>query len=115
MLGGLPSYVHAEEPLSFQSQLKLIQDTKTSQQKVAIEAAEQDLQTKELLYPEGKLIGRGIVKLIPETGANETLMCIVYIHLDMYCMCACFYGDILSRFPSFNVKTEIKDIVNTNV
>jgi hypothetical protein len=93
----------------------LIQDTKTSQQKVAIEAAEQDLQTKELLYPEGKLIGRGIVKLIPETGANDAVMCIAYIHLDMYYVCVCLYGDILLRFPSFHVKVEIKDIVNTNV
>eukprot|EP00596_Hydrurales_sp_CCMP1899_P002674 CAMPEP_0119052574 /NCGR_PEP_ID=MMETSP1177-20130426/73829_1 /TAXON_ID=2985 /ORGANISM="Ochromonas sp, Strain CCMP1899" /LENGTH=259 /DNA_ID=CAMNT_0007032193 /DNA_START=79 /DNA_END=858 /DNA_ORIENTATION=+ len=67
-IGGLPISVLAEEPLSFQSQLKLIQDNKTSQQKEAIEKAEQDLQTKELLYPEGKLIGRGIVNLIPESG-----------------------------------------------
>jgi hypothetical protein len=79
ILGGLPTHVLAEEPLSFQSQLKLIQDTKTSQQKVAIEAAEQDLQTKELLYPEGKLIGRGIVKLIPESGKNNLFMLMVHI------------------------------------
>jgi hypothetical protein len=60
--------VQAAEPPSFLDQLKLVQETKTSQQKVAIEQAEQDLQTKELLYPEGKLIGRGVVKLIPESG-----------------------------------------------
>jgi hypothetical protein len=41
ILGGLPTHVQAEEPLSFQSQLKLIQDNKTSQQKEAIEKAEQ--------------------------------------------------------------------------
>jgi hypothetical protein len=71
--------VQAAEPPSFLSQLKAVQDTKTSQQKLAIEQAEQDLQTKELLYPEGKLIGRGVVKLIPESGESDLCMLIVHI------------------------------------
>lgn len=66
---GLPTHSMAEEPLSFQNQLKLLQDEKVASQKLAIESAEQDLQTKELLYPEGRLIGRGIIRLIPESGA----------------------------------------------
>lgn len=65
---GLPSHSLAEEPASLQSQLKIIQDSKVASQKLAIESAEQNLQTKELLYPEGRLIGRGIIKLIPESG-----------------------------------------------
>lgn len=65
---GLPSYSVAEEAPSLKSQLKAIQDVKVASQKLAIETAEQDLQTKELLYPEGRLIGRGIIKLIPESG-----------------------------------------------
>lgn len=66
---GMPSISLAEEPLSLQSQLKIIQDEKVAKQKNAIELAEQDLQTKELLYPEGRLVGRGIIKLIPESGS----------------------------------------------
>ena len=58
---GLPLYSIAEEPPSLQSQLKLLQNEKVASQKSAIELAEQDLQTKELLYPEGRLIGRGII------------------------------------------------------
>ena len=69
-ISGLPSYSVAEEPPSLQSQLKIIQDTKVASQKSAIELAEQSLQTKELLYPEGRLIGRGIIKLIPESGTS---------------------------------------------
>ena len=65
---GLPSYSLAEEAPSLKSQLKAIQDVKVASQKLAIETAEQNLQTKELLYPEGRLIGRGIIKLIPESG-----------------------------------------------
>lgn len=62
-LCGLPSYAVADT--SLESQLKMIQDVKVQNQKRRIEAAESELQSKELLYPEGKLIGRGIVKLIP--------------------------------------------------
>jgi hypothetical protein len=58
----------AEEAPSLMSQLKVIQDAKVASQKSSIELAEQDLQTKELLYPEGRLIGRGIIKLVPESG-----------------------------------------------
>jgi hypothetical protein len=65
---GLPSITLADEPASLQNQLKIIQDSKVASQKLAIESAEQNLQTKELLYPEGRLIGRGIIKLIPESG-----------------------------------------------
>jgi hypothetical protein len=68
---GLPSHSLAEEPASLQSQLKIIQDSKVASQKLAIESAEQNLQTKELLYPEGRLIGRGIIKLIPESGMSN--------------------------------------------
>lgn len=71
--------MQAAEPPSFLSQLKLVQDRKISQQKMAIEQAEQDLQTKELLYPEGKLIGRGVVKLIPESGENN--LCMLKVHI----------------------------------
>ena len=62
----------ADEPLSLQSQLKLLQDDKVASQKSAIESAEQDLQTKELLYPEGRLIGRGIIRLVPESGTYSS-------------------------------------------
>ena len=69
---GMPMHSMADEPLSLQSQLKLLQDEKVASQKSAIESAEQDLQTKELLYPEGRLIGRGIIRLIPESGTYST-------------------------------------------
>ena len=69
---GIPMHSMADEPLSLQSQLKLLQDEKVASQKSAIESAEQDLQTKELLYPEGRLIGRGIIRLIPESGTYST-------------------------------------------
>ena len=68
LICGLPSYSLAEEAPSLVSQLKVIQDAKVASQKSSIELAEQDLQTKELLYPEGRLIGRGIIKLVPESG-----------------------------------------------
>ena len=71
-LFGMPSISIAEEP-SLQSQLKVLQDVKVASQKLAIELAEQDLQTKELLYPEGRLVGRGIIRLIPESGTFEWL------------------------------------------
>jgi len=61
-LCGLPDFAVAD----MESQLKMIQDVKVQNQKRRIEADESDLQSKELLYPEGKLIGRGIVKLVPE-------------------------------------------------
>ena len=69
---GMPMHSMADEPLSLQSQLKLLQDDKVASQKSAIESAEQDLQTKELLYPEGRLIGRGIIRLVPESGTYSS-------------------------------------------
>ena len=71
LICGLPSYSMAEEAPSLMSQLKVIQDAKVASQKSSIELAEQDLQTKELLYPEGRLIGRGIIKLVPESGKRH--------------------------------------------
>ena len=68
----MPMHSMADEPLSLQSQLKLLQDDKVASQKSAIESAEQDLQTKELLYPEGRLIGRGIIRLVPESGTYSS-------------------------------------------
>ena len=73
LICGLPSYSLAEEAPSLMSQLKVIQDAKVASQKSSIELAEQDLQTKELLYPEGRLIGRGIIKLVPESGKRLAL------------------------------------------
>jgi hypothetical protein len=65
---GSPTYSLAADGKSLESQLKLLQDIKVSNQKRRIEAAELELQSKELLYPEGRLIGRGIIKLMPEDG-----------------------------------------------
>lgn len=66
----LPSHSLAKAPPSLQHQLKIIQDVRIRNQKIAIEVSEQRLQTKELMYPEGRLIGRGIIKLIPESGTS---------------------------------------------
>lgn len=66
----LPSHTLALEPASLQRQLKIMQDVKVRHQKIQIEFNEQRLQTKELMYPEGRLIGRGIIKLIPESGTS---------------------------------------------
>ena len=65
---GLPTPSFAAETVSLEKQLKILQDIKVANQKRRIEAAEFELQSKELLYPEGRLIGRGIVKLMPESG-----------------------------------------------
>ena len=65
---GAPDYSVAAESSSLETQLKQLQNIKATNQKRRIEAAELELQSKELLYPEGRLIGRGIVKLMPETG-----------------------------------------------
>lgn len=65
---GSPDYSVAAESGSLETQLKQLQNIKATNQKRRIEAAEQELQSKELLYPEGRLIGRGIVKLMPENG-----------------------------------------------
>ena len=65
---GSPTYSQAAEGVSLETQLKQLQDIKVSNQKRRIEAAELELQSRELLYPEGRLIGRGIIKLMPEDG-----------------------------------------------
>lgn len=65
---GSPDYSVAAESSSLETQLKQLQNIKATNQKRRIEAAELELQSKELLYPEGRLIGRGIVKLMPENG-----------------------------------------------
>lgn len=65
---GSPDYSAAAESSSLETQLKQLQNIKVTNQKRRIEAAELELQSKELLYPEGRLIGRGIVKLMPENG-----------------------------------------------
>ena len=65
---GLPTYSNAAEQNSLETQLRQLQDIKVANQKRRIEAAESELQSQELLYPEGRLIGRGIVKLMPESG-----------------------------------------------
>lgn len=65
---GSPAHSHAAEATSLEMQLKQLQDIKVTNQKRRIEAAELELQSKELLYPEGRLIGRGIIKLMPEDG-----------------------------------------------
>lgn len=70
---GLPTVSSAAEQ-SLESQLKQFQDIKVTNQKRRIEAAELELLNKELLYPEGRLIGRGIVKLMPETSTLQSLL-----------------------------------------
>jgi hypothetical protein len=70
-LCGLPVSTYAAESPSLETQLKRLQEIKISNQKRRIEAAELELQSKELLYPEGRLIGRGIVKLMPENGWKD--------------------------------------------
>ena len=56
----------ADDPISFQEQLKGVAAKQVEDQKTRIEKAEQDLMSKELLYPDGRLVGRGIIKLNPE-------------------------------------------------
>lgn len=68
---GLPTPSFAAENVSLEKQLRILQDIKIANQKRRIEAAEAELQSKELLYPEGRLIGRGIVKLMPESGEQR--------------------------------------------
>lgn len=70
-LCGIPMSTFAAESSSLETQLKRLQEIKVSNQKRRIEAAELELQSKELLYPEGRLIGRGIVKLMPENGWKD--------------------------------------------
>lgn len=71
---GLPISTYAAESSSLETQLKRLQEIKISNQKRRIEAAELELQSKELLYPEGRLIGRGIVKLMPENGWKDVCL-----------------------------------------
>ena len=70
-LCGVPMSTYAADSSSLETQLKRLQEIKVSNQKRRIEAAELELQSKELLYPEGRLIGRGIVKLMPENGGKD--------------------------------------------
>ena len=58
-------------PASFQEQLKGVAAKQVEDQKARIEKAEQDLMSKELLYPDGRLVGRGIIKLNPEGTSNQ--------------------------------------------
>lgn len=71
---GSPDYSVAAESGSLETQLKQLQNIKATNQKRRIEAAELELQSKELLYPEGRLIGRGIVKLMPENGMTDFII-----------------------------------------
>jgi hypothetical protein len=71
---GAPDYSVAAESSSLETQLKQLQNIKATNQKRRIEAAELELQSKELLYPEGRLIGRGIVKLMPENGKLDFII-----------------------------------------
>jgi D-mannonate dehydratase len=71
---GAPDYSVAAESSSLETQLKQLQNIKATNQKRRIEAAELELQSKELLYPEGRLIGRGIVKLMPENGTYNFII-----------------------------------------
>lgn len=46
--------------------LKSIQDSQVTLQKTTLEQSESELLTREILYPEGKLIARGMVALTPK-------------------------------------------------
>ncbi len=69
---GSPLACLAEES-TLASQLKDVVAKQVSEQKTRIEAEEQQLMTQELLYPDGKLIGRGIVKLVPNADTPNQL------------------------------------------
>jgi hypothetical protein len=69
---GSPLACLAEES-TLASQLKDVVAKQVSEQKTRIEAEEQQLMTQELLYPDGKLIGRGIVKLVPNADSPNQL------------------------------------------
>jgi hypothetical protein len=60
----LPASVHADQ-LSLQSQLQQLQAKQLVDAKTRVQAAEAELMTQELKYPEGKLVGRAVVTLAP--------------------------------------------------
>lgn len=67
-----PCITIAEDDISgFQSQLQILRQQKNEEQKNMKELNEQALMTKELLYPEGKVISRGIVYLTPKKNNIE--------------------------------------------
>ena len=66
ILSSSPLVSLADDSTSLQEQLRGVAAKQVEDQKTRIEKAEQELMSKELLYPDGRLIGRGIIKLNPE-------------------------------------------------
>ena len=63
----------AAQENSLVSQLKAVKAAQVETQRTRIEKEEADLMTKELLYPDGKLIARGVVRLVPDAESAGDL------------------------------------------
>ena len=63
----------AEEENTLVSQLRAVAASQIDSQRARVETQEGELMTKELLYPDGKLIARGIVRLVPDAESAGAL------------------------------------------